>query len=227
MIIIGLFLNVAALGLLCWALYSLAIYALPAFLGVSAFFAIGATGQGEFIAILGGLLAGGAAWGAGRTAFALIRSTPLRLLIGVAFATPAAIAGYHLFHGFSAIGSSSDGLRQIVGLFGAVAIGATALARLASDPAAAMQASRGGSHRSLVRGIRLGLPIVPSLGLQRSCPIPLEGACPVSGPVSMDQMVSKQPAAAHPSFSAELRVLGGSACGSPEMRRFHLNLGDV
>ena len=144
MIFIGLFLNIFALGFLCLALYSLAIYALPAFLCVSAFFAIEATGQGEFIAILGGLLAGGAVWGVGRTAFAVIRSAPLRLLIGIAFAAPAAIAGYHLFYGFSAIGSPSEGLRQIIGLVGAVAICATALARLASDPAATMQASGAG-----------------------------------------------------------------------------------
>jgi hypothetical protein len=90
MVIIGLFLNVAALGLLCWALYSLAIHALPVFLGVRAFFAIEAAGQGEFIAILGGLLTSGTAWGVGRTAFALIRSVPLRLLIGIAFGAPAA-----------------------------------------------------------------------------------------------------------------------------------------
>jgi hypothetical protein len=140
MVIIGLFLNVAALGLLCWALYSLAIYALPVFLGVSAFFAIEAAGQGEFIAALGGLLTSGTAWGVGRTAFALIRSVPLRLLIGIAFGAPAAFAGYHLFYGFSAIGSPSDGLRQIVSAVGAVAIGVTALARLASDPVAAMPA---------------------------------------------------------------------------------------
>ena len=144
MVIIGLFLNVAALSLLCWALYSLAIYALPVFLGVSAFFAIEATGQGELIAILGGLLAGGAAWGVGRTAFALIRSVLLRLLIGAAFAAPAAMAGYHLFYGFSAIGSPSDGLRQIVGVLGAVAIGATAIAQLASDTAGAMSVSAAG-----------------------------------------------------------------------------------
>jgi hypothetical protein len=140
MVIIGLFLNVAALGFLCWALYSLAIYALPVFLGVSAFFAIEAAGHGEFIAILGGLLTSGTAWGVGRTAFALIRSVPLRLLIGIAFGAPAAFAGYHLVYGFSAIGSPSDGLRQIVSAVGAVAIGVTALARLVSDPAAAMPA---------------------------------------------------------------------------------------
>jgi hypothetical protein len=144
MFIIGLFLNVAVLALLCWALFSLAIYALPAFLGVSAFFALHAAGQGEIFAAIGGVLAGGLAWGVGKAAVALTRSATLRLLIAIAFAAPAAIAGYHLLYGFSALGSPTDVWRQVIGVIGAVAIGATAFARLVSDPAGAMSADEAG-----------------------------------------------------------------------------------
>jgi hypothetical protein len=77
MFTIGLFLNVAVLSLLCWALFSLAIYALPAFVGVSAFFALHAAGQGEIFAAIGGVLAGGATWGLGKAAFALTRSATI------------------------------------------------------------------------------------------------------------------------------------------------------
>jgi hypothetical protein len=144
MFITGLFLNVAVLALLCWALFSLAIYALPAFLGVSAFFALHAAGQGEIFAAIGGVLAGGLAWGVGKAAVALTRSATLRLLIAVAFAAPAAIAGYHLLYGFSALGSLTDVWRLVIGVIGAVAIGATAFARLVSDPAGAIQADEAG-----------------------------------------------------------------------------------
>jgi hypothetical protein len=144
MFIIGLFLNIAVLALLCWALFSLAIYALPAFLGVSVFFALHAAGQGEAFASIGGVLASGATWGVGKTAFALTRSATMRLLIAVVFAAPAAIAGYHLLYGLSALGSPPDVWRQVIGVIGAVAIGATAFARLVSDPAGAIQADEAG-----------------------------------------------------------------------------------
>jgi hypothetical protein len=145
MVIIGLFLNFAVLAFLCWAIFSLAIYALPAFIGLSAFFALLAVGQGELLAVIAGVLAGGVTWGVGKTAFAATRSMPLRLLIAITFAAPSAIAGYHLLYGFSALGLPSEAWRQIIGVIGALAIGATALARLAADPARAMQA--GGAAR--------------------------------------------------------------------------------
>jgi hypothetical protein len=127
MFIIGLFLNFAVVACLCWVLFNLAIYALPAFIGVSLFFAIQAAVQDEIYAVIGGVLAGGATWGPGKTAFAAIRSTLLRLLIASAFAAPAALAGYHLLYGFSAMRSQSAVWRQV--------IGATAFARLTTDPA--------------------------------------------------------------------------------------------
>jgi hypothetical protein len=144
MIIIGLFLNFAVLAALCWGVFNLAIYALPAFVGTSAFLAVQAAGQGEAVAVVGGLLAGGATWGIGKTAFALTRSVALRLFIALAFAAPAAIAGYHLLYGFSAFGTPSDIWRQVIGVIGSVSIGATAFARLVSDPASAMQAGGAG-----------------------------------------------------------------------------------
>jgi hypothetical protein len=135
MVVIGLFLNVAVVALLCWALVSLAIHALPVFVGFLVFFAIQTAGQGAFLAAVGAVMTGGAVWGVGRTAMFSARSSGLRLLVAAMFALPAALAGYHLLHGLAAIRPASDTWRTVIGLIGALAIGATALARLVTDPA--------------------------------------------------------------------------------------------
>ena len=46
------------------------------------------------------------------------------------FAVPAAVAGYHLLLGLSALGMPSDTWRQVFAIVGAAVVGSTAWARL-------------------------------------------------------------------------------------------------
>ena len=75
MIIIGIILGVAAIGFLCWILFSLAVYALPFFAALSAGMWAYHSNAGPVGAILVGIVAGAATLVAGQVAFAFVRST--------------------------------------------------------------------------------------------------------------------------------------------------------
>ena len=59
MIIIGILLNIVGLGVLCWALFTLAVHALPFFVGLTAGIYAYQAGAGPFGAIAVGFVAGG------------------------------------------------------------------------------------------------------------------------------------------------------------------------
>jgi hypothetical protein len=59
MIIVGLILSVFAIGFFCWLLFTLAVYALPLFIGITAAFSAYHHGSGIFGAILIAALVGG------------------------------------------------------------------------------------------------------------------------------------------------------------------------
>jgi hypothetical protein len=131
MIIIGILLNFAGLGVLCWAMFRLAVYALPFFVGMTAGLYAFQTGAGPLGAIVVGVVVSAFALVAGQHAFAGARSTPARLVIGLLFTFPAAVAGYQLTLGFAHLGVDSEGWRQAFALIGAVCVGSTAWARIA------------------------------------------------------------------------------------------------
>lgn len=131
MIIIGILLNIAGLGLLCWAMFRLAVYALPFFVGMTAGLYAFQTGAGPLGAIIVGIILGAFALVVGQHAFAVARSPKLRLVIGLLFTGPAVVAGYHLSLGFTQFGSGSEAWRQAFALIGAVAVGGTAWTRIA------------------------------------------------------------------------------------------------
>lgn len=57
--------------------------------------------------------------------------TPLvRAAIEIAFAAPAAVAGYQATLALARVGVSSEGLRDALAIFGAITIGSTAWARM-------------------------------------------------------------------------------------------------
>ena len=60
MLVIGLVLSVAGIGFLCWLLFTLAVYALPFFAGLTAGLAAFHSGSGVIGALVVGVLAGGA-----------------------------------------------------------------------------------------------------------------------------------------------------------------------
>jgi len=125
MLAFGIMLNLIGLGFICRLLFALAAHVLPAFVGITAFFAAIHSGAGPFGAMLVGLVFGSAALAAGRVAFAATASPLLRAAIAAFFAAPAAIAGYHLALAF-AIGVTSPIWREVLSLIGGAMIGGTA-----------------------------------------------------------------------------------------------------
>jgi len=131
MIVIGIILSFISLGFLCWLLFTLAVYALPFFIGVTAGVAAYQSGSGEIGAFLVGLIAGASTLVAGQMVVATFRSPVIRVAIALLFAVPAAMAGYHAALGLAQIGVPAELWQQAFALIGAVAVGATAWARLA------------------------------------------------------------------------------------------------
>ncbi len=130
MVVIGLVLSVVGLGFFCWLLFTLAVYALPFFAGLTAGLAAFHSGAGVIGALIVGVLAGGATLAIGQIAFATVRTPLIRVLIGLLYAVPACIAGYHASLGLAEIGVPSEGWREAFAIVGAVLVGATAFARM-------------------------------------------------------------------------------------------------
>ena len=130
MLIIGLVLSVVGLGFFCWLLFTLAVYALPFFAGLTAGLAAYHSGSGVVGALIVGTLAGGATLAIGQIAFATVRTPLIRAAIGLLYAVPAAIAGYHATLGLAHIGVPSETWREAFAVVGAIVIGGTAWARM-------------------------------------------------------------------------------------------------
>ena len=125
MIIIGIILAFIGLAYLCWLVFSLAIFA-----GASAGLATYHNGSGPIAAIIVDAIAGSITLIAGQIAFTTLCSPLIRAAIGLLFAVPAAIAGYHAALGLAHIGISAEGWRQVMAVMGAIAVAATAWARM-------------------------------------------------------------------------------------------------
>ena len=143
MIILGILLCVVAIGFLCWLLFTLAVFALPFFAGVTAGSWGYHTGAGWLGAILVGVVAAGLTLGLGQLLLGIVRPLWARLLIALAFVAPAALAGYHATHGIVKHTMPSETWQLAFSVIGAVAVGITAFARVTSMTAA------GPSGRSL------------------------------------------------------------------------------
>src|SRR5579875_2069513 len=130
MLVIGLILSMFGIGLFCWLIFTLAVYALPFFVGLTAGMAAFHSGAGVIGALLVGIVAGALTLGIGQVAFAVVRPLALRAVIAAAFAVPAAIAGYHAVLGLSQIGVPSLIWREVFAWIGAILVGGTAWARM-------------------------------------------------------------------------------------------------
>ncbi len=91
-----MFMSVALIALLCVLAYTLAIYALPFMLGLTAAQFAYQTGSGLIGAGLVGLFSAGVAFGILAVLFETIRTPVIRLIVALVFAAPAAVAGYAL-----------------------------------------------------------------------------------------------------------------------------------
>ena len=124
--------SVVLVAMLCVAAYTLAVYALPSMLGLTAAQFAYQTGSGLIGAGLVGLVAAGAAFGLLALLFDTLRSPILRLMVGLVFAVPAAVAGYALVHGITREAVPSEIWRQIFCIVGGSFVGLSALLRLAA-----------------------------------------------------------------------------------------------
>ena len=124
---IAAILSIAGLGFVCWFVFNLAVYALPFFAGMTAGLVLYHHGAGLFGAIAIGLFAGASTLLLGQFLFARFRSPILRAGIAIAFAIP---AGFHLMHGLSGIGGTTELWRQVFSYAGALIVGITAWVRM-------------------------------------------------------------------------------------------------
>ncbi len=141
--IIGIILSIGAIGVFCWLLFTLAVFALPFFAGVT----VGTwgyhTGAGWLGAVVVGMVAAGLTLGIGQILLTIVRPVWARLLIALVFVAPAVIAGYHATHGIVKHTMPSETWQFIFSGLGALAVGATAFSRIAG------MAATGPSSQSL------------------------------------------------------------------------------
>lgn len=130
MIFIGILASIAAIGTLCWLLFTLAVFALPLFAGVAAGMWAYNTGAGWLGGFVVGAVAAGLTYGIGQLLLAFVRSLWLRIAIALAFVAPAALAGYHATYGIVKHTMPSETWQIIFSMVGAIAVGVTAFARV-------------------------------------------------------------------------------------------------
>lgn len=130
MIIFAILGSLAAIGVLCWLLFTFAVFALPAFAGVSVGVWTYQTGAGILGAVVFGIVAAGATLGIGQLLLIVLRPMWLKLLVALAFVAPAAIAGYHATYGIVKHTMPSETWQLVFSVIGAVAVGITAFVRI-------------------------------------------------------------------------------------------------
>lgn len=123
---------IAVVGTLCWLIFNFAVYALPTFVGLSVGMFAHGTGAGSLGAVVVGFAAAVVTLVFGQHLFATARSRTARIALGLAFAGPAAFAGYHAVFGISGIGDMSEPWRLVVSGAGALLIAATAWTKMSA-----------------------------------------------------------------------------------------------
>lgn len=131
MIFLNILLLAGVICLLCWLVFTLAVYALPLFVGATIGILAHSSGAGALGGFIAGTLAAGTIAILGQLMFAFARSLWVRLTVAVLFAGPAAVAGYTATHGIAKHLMPSDGWQVALSVVGAVAVGVTALFRMA------------------------------------------------------------------------------------------------
>jgi len=130
--IIAILGSITAIAVLCWLLFTLAIYALPALGGVAAGMLASLTGAGLPGSGLVGLVCAGLVFGLAQFLILFARPMWLKLAVALAFVAPAAIAGFHATHGIVKHLMPSETWQTLFSVIGAVAVGITACVRVTS-----------------------------------------------------------------------------------------------
>ncbi len=120
---------IAVVGTLCWLVFTFAIYAVPAFVGLSAAILAHQTGAGEFGAVAVGVLTGSTTLVLGQRLIASTHSPLLRAFVTVLFAAPAGIAGFHAVHGIASMSVPDPTWRVLLAILGGAIVAATAWSR--------------------------------------------------------------------------------------------------
>ena len=131
MIVLNIVLLLVTIGFLCWLVFTLAVYALPLLAGVTVGLWAYETGTGSIAGILVGAAAAGAVAIVGQLLFAFARPLWVRVIVAGLFAGPAAVAGYAATLGIARLAIPSETWQMAVAIVGAVAVGFTALFRMA------------------------------------------------------------------------------------------------
>jgi hypothetical protein len=126
MLALGLLLNTVGLGVICWLMFTLAVYVLPYFVALNAGFWAYHSGAGVLGTPLVAIAAGGMTLAIAQIAFAMTQSLILRAVVAAA----ATLAGYHLALAMAHFGVPSPVWQQLFACLGAVFIGGTAWTRL-------------------------------------------------------------------------------------------------
>ena len=122
--LIGFALIIVAVFLCCALLFRLSIYALPLFVAFLAGSATYRTDSGILAALAAAAISAIILLAAARLALAYAKSDLTRAAIGLAFAAPAAIAGYHAVHGIAAATMPPSAWQHAFSLLGAATIAA-------------------------------------------------------------------------------------------------------
>lgn len=142
MIILAMLASLATIGLLCWLLFTLAVFALPAFVAVTAGVWAHGTGAGIPGALLVGAVAAVITLAASHLLISFVRPMWLKLIVAATFVAPAVIAGFHATHGIVKHLMPSEGWQITFSVIGAVAVGITAYVRVAGMAAAPAPSGR-------------------------------------------------------------------------------------
>ncbi|MFC5420382.1 hypothetical protein ACFPOB_12515 [Bosea eneae] len=122
----------AVIGMLLWLLFTLAIYALPFYAGVSAAMWAYGHNAGLIGAVVIGVIAAGLTFAIGQLLFASLRSHWLRALVAAIYAAPAGVAGYSAVYGVSGIGGADEAWRVVIASVGGVAVAVVAWTRVSA-----------------------------------------------------------------------------------------------
>ncbi len=173
-VIVGLF----GLGTMLVLLFTLAIYAVPFFVGLTVGMWALETGAGVIGAVLVGLVASVVTLFAAQLLFASVRSLALRTVIALMFAAPAAVAGYHAVLGISALVVPSEAWRHVFAAVGGLVVGVSAAVQLAAFAGAGAQPTQITSGRpdaEFAEGPERDQPRLPSSSPAR-LPAPSSGS---------------------------------------------------
>ena len=130
MIFIGILLSMATIAFFCWLLFTLAVFALPLFAGITAGTWAYDTGGRWLGVLVVGLAAAGLTYGLGQFLFATVRPICARLLIAAVFVVPAVETGFHATHGIVKHTMPSQTWQMVFSILGAGVVGIVAIVRI-------------------------------------------------------------------------------------------------